>query len=105
MKTPARSYWGPNGSLRLIPKTVFLVVGPKVEMWVCKDDKEQMESMKNSSIKGNLGYMDVFGLKFDFKKGATMKSETADNKLYKIEIMGNAYDPQILAIDYESPNY
>ena len=73
-------------------------------MWVCKDDKEQMETMKNSNLTGSISYMDVFGLNFNFKKGATMKSETTDNKLYKIEIIGNAYDPQIMAIDYESPN-
>ena len=91
--------------MRLLPKSLFVVVGPRVEMWVCKEDAEQMETMKQNSMKFSVGYMGIFNVGFNFGKGSTMKTSTTDNKLYKIEISGNSYEPMILAIDYDSPNF
>jgi hypothetical protein len=71
-------------------------------MYVSENDKDELERTKNFSLNANLGYMEVCGLKFNFKKDSTFKSTKETDKLYKIQIEGNSYEPQILLVDYEA---
>jgi hypothetical protein len=95
----AKDYFGPQGTMHLIPKGFIVVVGPKVTMLLNQEDTSKVEKTQN--IKANLN---VGGFEFKFDKGATMKKSSEAGNLFKVTIEGNSYEPQILAVDNWIPS-
>lgn len=78
----------------MVVRNLFVVVGPKIDMYVSKDDAEQIEKKKNFGLSFN-----VAGLEFNFQKGAQMEKQTAFNALSRITITGDSNTPQLLAVE------
>lgn len=89
-------YFGLTEAAKLpwVPKTIFVVVKPEVDMYVTSEDKEAMESSSSFGVGVTVG-----PLEFNFNKGSTKNFEHEVGKLYKVELKGNSPVPQLLAID------
>jgi hypothetical protein len=101
VKQPSTPYFGKEGKLSLVPKAIIVIVSPKIDMWVNEYDKNELEKMKSSSMGFSIGYLNIVGLNFNFGKGSTMKTSKETDKLYRVTVDGNSYEPQILLVDYE----
>lgn len=85
----------PNDAIMpMVVRNLFVVVGPKIDMYVSKDDAEQIEKKKNFGLS-----FSVAGLEFNFQKGAQMQKETSYNALSRITINGDANSAQLLAVE------
>lgn len=89
-----KNYFTDKGSMPLLTKGFFVMVKPKVSMYVSAQDAQEMQ--KTSQLGLNVS---VMGIGFQFGKNDRMKSTRETDKLYKIEIEGNDPTPQIIAVD------
>jgi len=90
----AKKSFPQSAIMPLVVRNLFVVVGPKVEMYVSKFDAEEIEKKKNFGLS-----FSVAGVSFDFKKGSEFKRSDETDKLSKITIMGDSNTPQLMAIE------
>eukprot|EP00817_Percolomonadidae_sp_ATCC50343_P003930 CAMPEP_0117425430 /NCGR_PEP_ID=MMETSP0758-20121206/5686_1 /TAXON_ID=63605 /ORGANISM="Percolomonas cosmopolitus, Strain AE-1 (ATCC 50343)" /LENGTH=408 /DNA_ID=CAMNT_0005209875 /DNA_START=44 /DNA_END=1270 /DNA_ORIENTATION=+ len=83
-----------KSTLPLMPKTIYVVYKPSVELTLSKDDAERLESKKSFGLKLSIG-----PLSFNYdKKTSTQKSEQKDG-LYRFIIESKSDTPQVIAVD------
>lgn len=90
----SKNYFSDNGSMPLLTKGFFVMVKPKVNMYVSAQDAQEMQKTSQLGLS-----VSVMGIGFNFGKNDKMKTTRETDKLYKIEIEGNDPTPQIIAAD------
>jgi len=80
------------------PKTLFVAVKPFAEMFVAKDDAEELQKSKDFSVQAQIGFS-VGSFDFNFSRKDSFESKKETSKLYKVTLTGNSPTPLLLAVD------
>lgn len=87
-----KSFFGQNGSLTLVPKAVYVMFNPKIELECGEKDAYTLHEMKQTSFS--------FG-PFSSNKGSTLDIKQENEKNYRVTFNSNSNTAQIIAIDYD----
>eukprot|EP00818_Percolomonas_sp_WS_P010744 CAMPEP_0117453682 /NCGR_PEP_ID=MMETSP0759-20121206/10360_1 /TAXON_ID=63605 /ORGANISM="Percolomonas cosmopolitus, Strain WS" /LENGTH=346 /DNA_ID=CAMNT_0005246743 /DNA_START=648 /DNA_END=1688 /DNA_ORIENTATION=+ len=90
----AKKSFPQSAIMPLVVRNLFVVVGPRVEMYVSRDDAEELQKKKTFGLS-----FSVAGISFDFNKGSELHRTDETNKLSKITIIGDSNTPQLMAVE------
>lgn len=86
-------FFGPNGKLRLIPQTFFIISKPQVEMILNKHDVEEFAKAKQSGFSIAIG-----PIQFNMSKAKTTEKSAEKDNLFRFKIESTDPTPQLIAV-------